>query len=52
MQTEEQKKAAQKEYVRSWRKAHPDRVAVWQLRYWTRRAEELNSDEEVTGGHD
>lgn len=32
-------KAARRQYVNAYRKAHPERVRAWNARYWERKAE-------------
>lgn len=35
-----------REYHREWRKNHPDSVLAAQVRYWTKKAAEMNKAEE------
>lgn len=45
MRLEEQAKAARREYMRQWRKQHPERVKSINARYWQRRAQKLQTSE-------
>jgi hypothetical protein len=42
--TEEQK-VARREYKRRWRQANPDRCREYQVRFWTKKAEEIKAAE-------
>ncbi len=37
-----------REYHRKWRAEHRDSVAASQLRYWSKKAEEMRSSAEIT----
>ena len=44
-QLEELAREKQREYMRLWRKKHPDKVKLYNQRYWRRRAiRELKED--------
>ncbi len=38
----EREKQRKREYHRKWRAEHPDAVKAAQMRYWTKKAQELN----------
>jgi len=40
-------KAARRQYVNAYRKAHPERVRAWNARYWERRAAALSNATEA-----
>ena len=40
----EQAKAAQREYLREWRRRNPEKVRENNRRYWERKAEELERE--------
>ncbi len=37
-----------KEYLRQWRKTHKQNIAASQIRYWSRKAAELNQPDHTT----
>lgn len=41
MDNEENIRAAKREYHREWRKNHPEAVKAAQVKYWTKKAEEM-----------
>ena len=36
-------KLAKREYFRKWKKANPDKVKLYQERYWERKAQEMET---------
>jgi len=44
----EQAKEARREYKRQWQRNNPDKVAAMQERYWEKKAEENNRQEQET----
>lgn len=45
----EEEKAARREYKRRWRQANPDKCRAYQIKFWTKKAEEYrNAEKEST----
>lgn len=47
---DEKARAAQREYLREWRKRNPDKVRENNRKYWQRRAARLAAEREGGGG--
>lgn len=44
---DESAREAQRQYLRKWRREHPDRVQQHNRTYWQRRAERLKAEKEA-----
>lgn len=43
-------RAAQRQYMREWRKRNPDKVKASQERFWLKKAAEIRSQEQTAAG--